>query len=115
MRARHSARIPSLLGVILVTGCVREPDPASCTMVPDSCPADRRCAAVEGHLRCVCADGYLTSGDVCLDIDECAEGSDGCPADTTCRNLPGSFSCYCAPGLEGQCCVDLDGDERGPG
>ena len=38
---------------------------------------------------------------ICLDIDECEEGSDNCDGHATCTNTPGHFECDCNNGFEG--------------
>ena len=36
--------------------------------------------------------------EICVDIDECAEGSHGCPENSQCRNTVGGHECDCTDG-----------------
>ncbi len=65
------------------------------------------------EIECECADGYLSSGGTCVDIDECDVGnpSNNCDPDATCLNSEGGFSCACNDGFfdnsgDGTVCID---------
>ena len=38
---------------------------------------------------------------ICIDKDECAEGTDNCSAVAECLNYDGSFNCTCTKGYSG--------------
>jgi alpha-tubulin suppressor-like RCC1 family protein len=46
---------------------------------------------------CLCNEGYARTGQGCVDIDECADGSHTCDLRARCTNTPGSYTCACAP------------------
>lgn len=51
------------------------------------------------------------SGQYCIDIDECANGTHECTADQTCENRLGGYVCTCPPGHvagPNKDCVDID-------
>jgi hypothetical protein len=53
-----------------------------------------------------CPAGSEKSGDVCVDVDECTEGTDDCSDDATCINKQGTYQCLCNEGFtgDGQTC-----------
>ncbi|XP_022080925.1 fibrillin-1-like isoform X2 [Acanthaster planci] len=57
-----------------------------------------------------CPPGYRGDGEICIDIDECAEGLFSCSENATCRNVPGTYDCVCNEGFfgDGQTCIPLD-------
>ena len=71
----------------------------------DPCPLDPNPAC-----GITCEPGFELVGTVCVDIDECAQGSDDCHADATCTNTVGSFTCACDAGYtgDGVTCTDID-------
>ena len=79
--------------------------PADCTEL--DCPTNAQCMDADGGPRCVCDDGFELEADVCIDLDECAEGLDDCSADAACENTDGSFACACVDGFlgDGVICV----------
>ncbi|XP_071476683.1 uncharacterized protein [Diadema antillarum] len=48
-----------------------------------------------------CPRGYSGDGEVCQDIDECAEGTSLCSPDADCTNTQGSYRCACREGFTG--------------
>ena len=58
-----------------------------------------------------CSPGYELVNEICVDIDECANGTHDCIPDTeVCSNMAGSYSCLCMEGYEriGGDCMDID-------
>ncbi|XP_068223771.1 uncharacterized protein [Palaemon carinicauda] len=50
---------------------------------------------------CSCPSGFTLKGDICEDIDECAEGKGVCDPNATCKNSIGSYSCSCNEPFKG--------------
>ncbi|CAH1226418.1 HMCN1 [Branchiostoma lanceolatum] len=81
----------------------------------DECSAgDHHCSQLcnntAGGYSCYCGEGYYTDEEkdhLCLDIDECFEGTDNCTDLEVCGNDPGSFHCNCTEDavLVGGTCV----------
>ncbi|CBY38616.1 unnamed protein product [Oikopleura dioica] len=70
--------------------------------------SDRQCVTLRVYPPC--AEGEERQGSVCVDADECANGSHTCASNEVCSNTIGSFSCSCASGWQGSAgsCTDLD-------
>ncbi|XP_026325907.1 fibrillin-2-like isoform X2 [Hyposmocoma kahamanoa] len=89
-------------------------DVDECAAMPDLC-APGRCVNTIGSFRCVCGLGYRPAGDICADIDECAQRPR--PCQHSCKNTEGSYECLCRPGYEvdedGANCRDIDECIRG--
>ena len=65
-----------------------------------------------------CASGYVpaTSGLVCVNVDECADGAlNDCDANATCTDTPGGYTCACNPGFGGDGFTCQFGDPDGDG
>jgi alpha-tubulin suppressor-like RCC1 family protein len=70
---------------------------------PNPCSAHAACApqaAAPGY-SCTCDDGFEPSGDSCVDIDECAEGTHTCHPSASCKNTSGGYDCTCPLGYAG--------------
>ena len=48
---------------------------------------------------CDCRSGFVGSGTVCTDINECLQGSTMCGLKASCRNTFGSYECACQIGF----------------
>jgi len=75
------------------------------------CALDADCINVAGDRLCDCHPGYRGDGEVCINIDECAEGTDNCADDGICTDTLGSFGCACPPvGYRGDgvTCTEID-------
>ena len=70
--------------------------------------SDRQCVTLRVYPPC--DEGEVREGSVCVDADECADGSHTCASNEVCTDIIGSFSCSCAPGWEGSAgsCGDVD-------
>jgi peptidyl-prolyl cis-trans isomerase A (cyclophilin A) len=64
------------------------------------CNSNSSCQLVESVPSCVCDNGYSGDGDVCVDINECTDGSDDCGSTSTCENSAGGFECICESGFQ---------------
>jgi len=89
------------------------------------CGPNQACHNVDGSHYCRCGTGYVLVNNICVDTNECSDGSDYCGKDTDCINTDGAYVCEgtgggggdelcetvtCEDGLE--CsqgnCVDID-------
>ena len=57
------------------------------------------CQNINGGSACVCNSGYATSGNGCVDIDECRMDNTCSAGRSVCVNLPGSYRCQCQTGF----------------
>ncbi|XP_062596320.1 serine-rich adhesin for platelets-like, partial [Saccostrea cucullata] len=68
---------------------------------------DQICTNTEGSYSCSCNQGYRSAGTICLDIDECTEGTSHCQQG--CVNAVGYYNCSCVDGYslqpDGLSCV----------
>jgi hypothetical protein len=88
-----------------------------CDLGTDNCSPDASCLNLTGSFQCQCKSGftgdgvtctsmgcepgYKKSGALCIDANECDEGTDNCSENAVCSNLTGSFSCRCSSGFTG--------------
>ena len=73
-----------------------------CTDGSHTCHEDAACTNNLGGFECACKKGYKGTGDVCVDIDECARPVgpllNNCHRYANCTNLPSNYSCSCKTG-----------------
>lgn len=86
-----------------------EADIDECVFELDACGDNGRCENTLGSYDCVCNAGYVSDGQTCIDVDECANGS-ACAEGQTCANTDGGYTCSCAAGYQAiaGACVDID-------
>ncbi|CAH1775918.1 unnamed protein product [Owenia fusiformis] len=81
-------------------------DPTLCTK------AGQICKVVDDAAVCDCIPGTEKSGSVCIDIDECNDGSLTCDGiNARCNNTLGGAECVCKDGFQGDPeteCTDID-------
>lgn len=91
-----------LLACCALTACfapsVREGIPCG---AGDACPIGLLCDPVASTCEARCSPGFVERGDVCIDVDECADATHDCAELATCTNEPGTFTCACNPGYSG--------------
>lgn len=78
-----------------------------------SCPQFSTCVNSVGGYGCTCNTGYsgwASPGDLCTNVNECAQADILCSSDATCSDMPGSFSCSCNVGFagNGSSCSSID-------
>jgi hypothetical protein len=71
-------------------------EPRECTPEEAAeCDEHAHCTVEDGSAVCTCDDGWTGPGDVCVNIDECSDGTHDCDPNATCTDTPGSFTCEC--------------------
>lgn len=84
------------------TGFELAADGRSCVDFDDctderQCPGENsECINTIGGFQCVCKPGYKVTGDLCVDMDECASA----PCEHLCANTAGSYKCSCHEGFK---------------
>ncbi|XP_064386442.1 uncharacterized protein LOC135334976 [Halichondria panicea] len=72
----------------------------------NNCPDNSECNNIPGSFTCTCTTGFIMQGNLCVDINECAQSP--CASIAMCVNTDGSFTCSCPPGFtgDGSTCTD---------
>ncbi|KAK3540674.1 hypothetical protein QTP70_034595, partial [Hemibagrus guttatus] len=85
------------------------------------CPSHQQCKNTDGGYQCFdsCPSGMTqTETGVCVDVDECKDGSHMCRYRQICQNTLGGYVCVCPRGYRsqgvGKPCVDVDECARSP-
>nr|CDJ83750.1 Nidogen and EGF calcium-binding domain containing protein [Haemonchus contortus] len=87
---------------------VTEFKPVKIKPVGQNCPpCDIHATCRDGQ--CVCQPGWKSYQNICVDVNECAEGA-VCGSHSECVNRPGSYDCVCEKGyrFENDECVDIN-------
>ena len=77
----------------------------------DTCDDHADCANTAGSFTCTCKDGWEGDGQICNDINECANAdSNNCDDNATCTNVDASYTCECNTGFlgDGESCSDIN-------
>ncbi|XP_058246105.1 hemicentin-1 isoform X2 [Hemibagrus wyckioides] len=79
------------------------------------CPSHQQCKNTDGGYQCFdsCPSGMTqTETGVCVDVDECKDGSHMCRYRQICQNTRGGYVCVCPKGYRsqgvGKPCIDVD-------
>nr|XP_020463140.1 pro-epidermal growth factor-like [Monopterus albus] len=74
------------------------------------CGANAQCLLKAGNPTCFCLEGFTGDGQLCVDMDECKQGTHNCNKNAECQNTLGSFLCKCRAGYSsnGQTCRELE-------
>ena len=59
------------------------------------CAFNAVCENTHGSYECICNEGYVGNGQICEDVNECAELTHQCPENSKCLNNDGSYFCEC--------------------
>ncbi|XP_060737332.1 hemicentin-1 isoform X1 [Tachysurus vachellii] len=85
------------------------------------CPSHQQCKNTDGGYQCFdsCSSGMtLAETGVCVDVDECKDGSHMCRYSQICQNTLGGYVCVCPRGYRsqgvGKPCVDVDECAQSP-
>nr|XP_055034923.1 pro-epidermal growth factor [Misgurnus anguillicaudatus] len=83
-----------------------------------NCNVNTQCTLEEGRAVCQCVRGFIADGELCVDIDECAEGLVECSSShSQCVNTAGGYFCRCKTGFSGdghQCMEEVKGASSWP-
>eukprot|EP00735_Rhodelphis_limneticus_P009319 TRINITY_DN2684_c0_g1::TRINITY_DN2684_c0_g1_i2::g.26253::m.26253 TRINITY_DN2684_c0_g1::TRINITY_DN2684_c0_g1_i2::g.26253 ORF type:complete len:1360 (-),score=467.78,sp/P10493/NID1_MOUSE/42.33/4e-31,sp/P10493/NID1_MOUSE/41.57/2e-10,EGF_3/PF12947.2/2e-08,EGF_3/PF12947.2/0.00011,EGF_3/PF12947.2/1.3e-08,EGF_3/PF12947.2/1.3e-08,EGF_CA/PF07645.10/1.5e+04,EGF_CA/PF07645.10/7.9e+03,EGF_CA/PF07645.10/1.5e+04,EGF_CA/PF07645.10/3.1e-05,EGF_CA/PF07645.10/2.5e-06,EGF_CA/PF07645.10/1.2e-08,EGF_CA/PF07645.10/7. len=85
-------------------GVKTEFSPDYCAAGMHECSSSATCTPTVGSYTCECNSGFLGSGLVCTDINECEASP--CSDHADCANTPGSYTCTCHTGYfdaSGEC------------
>ncbi|XP_037635248.1 pro-epidermal growth factor [Sebastes umbrosus] len=74
------------------------------------CDVNAQCVLSAGSPTCQCLEGFTGDGQVCVDIDECKQGTHKCDKNAECQNAMGKYLCRCQAGYHGngKTCQDLE-------
>ena len=61
---------------------------------------DETCINTEGSYKCKCPHNHRKIDGVCVDIDECTEGTHFCDSNARCENRKGTYICKCNYGFD---------------
>ncbi|XP_026768070.3 hemicentin-1 isoform X3 [Pangasianodon hypophthalmus] len=85
------------------------------------CPSHQQCKNTDGGYQCFdnCPSGMTQAeSGVCVDVDECKDGSHMCRYSQICQNTLGGYLCVCPRGYRsqgvGKPCVDVDECAQSP-
>ncbi|XP_040031124.2 pro-epidermal growth factor isoform X1 [Gasterosteus aculeatus] len=78
------------------------------------CHADAQCLLGAGSPTCVCPQGFTGDGRLCVDIDECTQGTHKCDKNAQCQNTFGAHLCKCRAGYQGNGKTCLESEATSP-
>ncbi|TMS17199.1 Pro-epidermal growth factor [Larimichthys crocea] len=62
------------------------------------CDVNAQCLMITGSPTCLCLEGFTGDGRLCVDIDECQQGTHKCDKNAECQNTLGKYLCKCPAG-----------------
>ncbi|XP_041800377.1 pro-epidermal growth factor [Chelmon rostratus] len=62
------------------------------------CDVNAQCLLNAGSPSCLCVEGFTGDGHLCVDIDECKQGTHKCDNNAQCQNTVGKYLCKCQAG-----------------
>ncbi|XP_065815123.1 pro-epidermal growth factor [Labrus bergylta] len=74
------------------------------------CDVNAQCLLIAGSPTCSCVEGFAGDGQLCVDIDECKQGTHTCGKNAECQNNLGRYQCKCQAGYHGngKSCQELE-------
>ncbi|XP_034739439.1 pro-epidermal growth factor [Etheostoma cragini] len=74
------------------------------------CDVNAQCLLIAGSPTCLCLEGFTGDGHMCVDIDECKQGTHKCDKHAECQNALGKYLCKCRSGYHGngKTCQELE-------
>ncbi|XP_044061864.1 pro-epidermal growth factor isoform X2 [Siniperca chuatsi] len=74
------------------------------------CDVNAQCLLNAGSPTCLCLEGFTGDGQLCVDIDECKQGTHKCDKNAECQNSLGKYLCKCQAGYHGngKTCQELE-------